>query len=226
MMRRASGEPFLGWPGWRLLGEALLLGLAQTLWWLAIYAGADWLTGLRADRTRIHLDMELAIPFVPAFLFVYRSIDLLFLLAPFVLRSRTQIRALALTLWIVTGIAGAGFLLLPAESAYPSQELGAWQALYDWNRHIVLTYNMVPSLHVALSVVVLSAYALRCGTLGKGLLALWGLAIALSTLLTHHHHLLDVVTGFLLGSAGHVLVYRRWLCRERAGKLQSSTRCC
>ena len=40
-------EPFLGWPGWGLLGEAVLLGTAQTLWWIVIFGSADWLTSQR-----------------------------------------------------------------------------------------------------------------------------------------------------------------------------------
>lgn len=212
-------RPFLGWPGWGVFAEALVLAAAQTLWWLAVYAGADWLTGLRADRVRIHFDAELDIPYVPAFLLVYRSIDLMFLLAPFVLRTRAELRGLALTLAVVTAIAGVGFLLAPAEAAYLPESHGIWAPLHAWNRHIVLTYNMAPSLHVALSVVTLSEYGLPCGKVGRGLLAAWAMAIALSTLLTHMHHVLDVVTGLLLGWGGHVLVYRRWLRHAQAEQI-------
>ena len=214
--------PFLGWPGWGIFVEALVLAAAQTLWWMVVYFGADWLTGLRAERVRIHLDAELKIPFIPALILVYRSIDLMFPLAPFILRSRAEIRGLTLTLGIVTGIAGVGFLMAPARSAYPQQEQGMWEPLYAWNQRIVLTYNMVPSLHVALSVVTLAAYSLRCGKVGKGLLAVWGTAIALSTLLTHQHHLLDVATGLILGWGAHLLVYRRWLHRAQAGQSVSA----
>lgn len=211
--------PFLSWPGCGILGEALVLGTAQTLWWLAVYVSADWLTGLRAERVRIHLDAELQIPFIPAMILVYRSIDLMFPLAPFVLRTRPEIRALTATLVVVTGIAGVGFLLLPAEAAYPPQAPGDWAQLYTWNQRIVLTYNMAPSLHVALSIVTLSAYARRRGRVGKTLLTAWAAAIAVSTLLTHHHHLLDVFTGLLLGWGGYALVYRRWLDRAAAARI-------
>jgi membrane-associated phospholipid phosphatase len=208
--------PFLAWPGWPLYGEYLLLGTAHTLWWIVVYAGADWLTGLRSERVRIHLDAEMRMPFVPAFILVYRSLDLVFVLAPFILRSRAELRAATLTCAIVTGVAGVGFLLLPAEPAYPPQDYSGWEPLYAWNRRMVLTYNMAPSLHVAMSVVLLSAYGRRCGAVGKGWLAAWGTAIALSTLLTHEHHLLDVATGLLLGWGANLLVYRRWLDRAPA----------
>jgi membrane-associated phospholipid phosphatase len=205
-------SPFLAWPGWPVLAEAVVLGMAQTLWWVFVYFGADWVTGLRIERVRIHLDAERNIPFVAGFIFPYRSLDLLFLIAPFVLRARDEIRALALALFVVTGIAGICFLVLPAEPAYvPHPVHGFWSPVFAFNRQIVRNYNMVPSLHVALSTTALAAYGACRGVWGRGLLAGWGGLIALSTLLTHQHHVLDVVTGFLLGWAGYRLVYQRFL---------------
>jgi membrane-associated phospholipid phosphatase len=216
-------SPFLAWPGWPVLAEAVVLGMAQTLWWVVVYFGADWVTGLRSERARIHLDAELKIPFVPEFIFAYRSLDLLLFFSPFVLRTRDEIRALVLALFIVTGIAGVCFLLLPAEPAYaPHAVHGFWSDIFAFNQQIVLRYNMVPSLHVALSTVALAAYGTNRGVWGRGLLAAWGLGIALSTLLTHQHHVLDVVTGFLLGWAAYHLVYLRRL-HARAARIDRAS---
>jgi membrane-associated phospholipid phosphatase len=206
-----KGDPprFLGWPGWPLLGEALLLGTGQTLWWLFVYWGCDWLTGQRTDRVHVHLDFEMRLPFVPALVVVYRSIDQMFLLGPFVLRTSREVRALSLALFTAIGLAGIGFLLLPAEIAYPPHEdPGMWAPFLVLNRQIVRTYNLVPSLHVALTTITLGAYSTHCRRPGKGLLALWGTAIALATLFLHQHHLLDVVTGLALGWACYRWVYR------------------
>jgi membrane-associated phospholipid phosphatase len=204
--------PFIAWPGWRLLAEASVLGTAQSAWWVFVYFGANWVTAMRTDRVRIHLEAELSIPFVPLFLIVYRSIDVLFLLGPFVLRSRAEIRALSLALFLATTTAGVCFLLIPAELAYPPLPVeGFWADAFAFNERIVLRYNLVPSLHVALSTIVLAAYGTFRGTRCRVLLAVWGGLIALSTLLIHQHHVLDVVTGLLLGWACYRLVYRRWL---------------
>ncbi len=81
----APRTAFLGWPGWRVLGEAYLLGAAQTLWFLLVYGGCDRLTALRSERVRVHLDFETSLPFVPAWILVYLSIHLLFFPGPFVL---------------------------------------------------------------------------------------------------------------------------------------------
>src|SRR3954469_1110365 len=163
-------EPFLAWPGWALLGYALRLAAAQGLWWVLVYHGADRLTGWRAQRVRIHLDAELALPFVPAFILVYLSFNMVFVPAPFILRSRRELQALALTLAALTAVAAVGFLLVPAEPAYPAREAGAWSGLFRAARVLALRYNMVPSLHVALSCAGLAAYGTRCGGLGKLLL--------------------------------------------------------
>jgi len=207
-----TSRPFIAWPGWRLLAEAGVLGTAQSAWWVFVYFGANWVTAMRTERVCIHLDAELAIPFVPLFLIVYRSIDPLFLLGPFVLRSRVEIRALITAAFCATTIAGVCFLLVPAELAYPPLPLeGFWADAFAFNERIVLRYNLAPSLHVALSTIVLAAYGTFRGAPCRVLLTAWGGLIALSTLLIHQHHIVDVVTGLLLGWACYRLVYRRWL---------------
>jgi membrane-associated phospholipid phosphatase len=206
---------FWGWPGWRLLGHALLLGAALTLWWILVYHGADWLTARYDWRVRIHLDIELGIPFVPAAVLLYLSINLLFGMAPFVLRSRREVDGLALTLAAVIVVAGVGFLLVPAEAAFPPvgthAEREVLGALLVFAKRVALRYNMVPSLHVALGAACALAYATRAGTVGKVLLGTWTAGIAASTLLIHQHHLIDVATGLALAWGGHHFIYERWL---------------
>jgi membrane-associated phospholipid phosphatase len=203
-------EPFVAWPGWALLGQAALLALPVTLWWVLVYHGADWLTGLRAHRVRVHLEAERGMPFVPASILAYLSLNLVFLPAPFILRSRRELQALALCLAAETAVAGVGFLLIPAQLAYPRRDPGAWSPLFALARGLALRYNLVPSLHVAMSGVCLAAYATRCGAAGKALLGAWAAAIALSTLLAHQHHLLDVATGAALALAAKCFIYDRW----------------
>src|SRR5947209_3466628 len=104
-MRRRY-EPFLARPGRALLAQTLLLALPVTLWWVLVYHGANWLTGLRLERVPVHLDAELTIPFVPPFILAYLSMDLVFVPAPFILRSRRELEALALSLAAATTLAG------------------------------------------------------------------------------------------------------------------------
>jgi membrane-associated phospholipid phosphatase len=212
MKRRC--HPFLGWPGWALFAQALVPAVPVGLWWVVVYHGANWLTERRQFRVRVHLNAELAMPFVPPFILAYLSLDVVFLLAPFVLRDIRELQALALSLFAVTAVAGVGFLLFPAELAYAPRDPGGWSVLFAVARKMALRdYNLVPSLHVAMSSLCLAAYATHCGLLGKILLGSWAALIALSTLLTHQHHTADVVAGLALAVIGKQFVYDYWRAR-------------
>lgn len=201
--------PFLAWPGARLLAYAAVLGAAQMAWFCLIYGGADWITAQRTTRFPVHLDVERFTPFVPAMIVFYMSLYLLFLAAPFVLRTARQLNALSATLASVIFVAGLCFLALPAELAYPTQrEWGVWAGWYAVADRMNLQYNLLPSLHVALSVVCVDVFALHAARIGKILLWLWAAAIALSTLLTHEHHLLDALAGALLALTAVRFIYR------------------
>ena len=197
-------DRFLAWPGWAHLRFAGLLSLANGLWFVLVYGGADRLTALHGWRVPVHLAAELRIPFVPAMTVFYMSLYLLFLLAPFILRTRREFRAAVLTMASVIFVGGIAFLLIPAELAFSPprpEELGAWAGLYHLADDLNLTYNLLPSLHVAFAVVCVSAFSPHAPPAGKALLWLWAVLIAASTVLTHQHHILDVITGWLLALA-------------------------
>lgn len=197
----ASSEPLLAWPGWPHLRYAGLLSFANALWFVLIYGGMDYFTARRSFRVPVHFPAELRIPFVPAMTVFYMSLYLLFLMAPFVLRTRREFRALVMTLALVIFCAGIGFLLFPADLAFvpPREEdLGIWARLFHFADTLNLTYNLLPSLHVAFAVACVVIFSGRAPGIPRVLLWLWAIMIAASTVLTHQHHVLDAVTGWLL----------------------------
>jgi membrane-associated phospholipid phosphatase len=138
------------------------------------------------------------------------QIECIFSLIPLVGKSSAFVN-------MVTGFAlailigGIGFLLLPSQPAYgPPGDLGAWAWMYRFADQINLTYNMAPSLHVALSVCCVAVFARRASGFVALLLWAWAAAIAASTLLTHQHHLLDAVTGWGLGLAASCVTLPRF----------------
>lgn len=194
--------PFLAWPGWAHLRYVAVLTLANGLWFWIVYGGMDFLTAHRSLRVPVHFPAELRIPLVPAMTAFYMSIYLLFLLAPFILRTRREFRAVVWTMAVLYACAGVGFLAFPAELAFPpphEAELGSWSALFHFADRLNLTYNLLPSLHVAMSVVCVTVFSPRAPRLGKIVLWSWAVLIAASTVLTHQHHVLDAITGWLLG---------------------------
>lgn len=207
-----GSEPFWGWPGWKHLRFAWLISLAGLLWFILIYGGADAITAQRSFRVRVYFDAELKIPFVPEAAIIYMSIYPLFLAAPFILRKRREFLALAMTLNFAILIAGICFLLFPAQVAFPPpKDFGAFPNLYHFADRLSLAYNLVPSLHVALAAVCIAVFAARTRLVWKTLFWIWAVVIAISTLLIHKHHVLDVVTGFVLAWLALKFFYRRIL---------------
>jgi membrane-associated phospholipid phosphatase len=194
-------EPFLAWPGWAHLRYAVGLSLVNMLWFVLVYGGMDWLTARRSFRVPVHFPAELAIPFVPAMTLFYMSIYGLFWMAPFVLRTRREFRALVVTVAVAIFCGGIGFLLFPADLAFApprEEELGIWAGLFHFADKLNLTYNLLPSLHVAFAVICVAIFSVRAPATGKVLLWFWAVMVAASTVLIHQHHLLDVATGWLL----------------------------
>ncbi|HXI72545.1 MAG TPA: phosphatase PAP2 family protein [Verrucomicrobiae bacterium] len=173
-------------------------------WFAFVFVGANWATAQRVTRVRVHFDAELQIPLIPSFTLIYMSIYGLFLVAPFVLRTRREITSLAIAQAITILVAGICFLLIPARLAFApaaDSQLGIWRGMFRYADRLNLDYNLVPSLHVALSIVCIELFASHANFAGKTLLRAWGVLIAAATVLTHQHHLVDALTGFLLALA-------------------------
>ena len=213
-LRTRYTEAFLAWPGWRHLLYAWALSLANGAWFVLVFGGCDLLTAYRSSRVPVHFAAELSIPFMPGMTVVYMSIYLLFIAGPFILRARREFRAAIVAQAVMIGIAGIGFLLVPAQLAFASvreEELGAWAGIFHLADRLNLTYNLLPSLHVALTVACVTAFSSHAKGLGKALLWIWATGVAVSTVLTHQHHVLDVLTGWALASACMKLIYYRLL---------------
>jgi membrane-associated phospholipid phosphatase len=161
----------------------------------------------------------MGIPFVPSMTVFYMSIYLLFLAGPLILRKRREIRGLVGTLAVIIFCGGIGFLLFPADLAFATPqegELGVWAGLFHLADKLNLTYNLLPSLHVALAVACVGVYAERAPLVGKILLWLWAMMIAVSAVLTHQHHVMDAVTGWALAVAAVKVVYPRLVALDRS----------
>jgi membrane-associated phospholipid phosphatase len=215
---RAS-EPLMAWPDWAHVRWFLALWVALSSEFVVVFAGGDFITAHRQTRLHLFLQSELAIPLIPSMVVAYTSIYLIFLPAPFILRSRQEINGLAIALAKVILIAGVGFLLFPAQLGFPSTPSEVAQldpaAAHRWGPLLLfadqlnLDFDLIPSLHVALFVTCASVYAVRAGVIVRSLLATWAVAVAASTVLTHQHQVVDVIAGVALGLWGAVEVHKR-----------------
>jgi membrane-associated phospholipid phosphatase len=189
----------LAWPDGSHLRHAARRAAGFTLLFGAAYGATDWIAGLHAWRVPVHLALERSIPLVPGAAWPYTSLYLLLALLPFALREREELDAFVRELRWILAVACALFLLVPAEVAHaPAVAPGASGALLAFADRLNLDHNLVPSLHVALAVASARVVAGRLRIAGAVLAWLWALSIAAATVLTHQHHLLDVVAGAAL----------------------------
>ncbi len=168
----------------------------------AVYPTCNWVTMQRSDALSLYVSPELNIPFIPEFVWAYLSLYLLFLIPPFFL-GHQRMNVLGRQLIAVTLFCGLVFLLLPTrlgfERAIPADPF--YSALFANLFAIDLPHNMVPSLHVAFSTLILFTLLNDSrSALAKVLFGAWLVLICASTIFVHQHHLLDVATGLLVAA--------------------------
>ncbi|MET0406149.1 MAG: phosphatase PAP2 family protein [Cystobacter sp.] len=194
--------PLFGWPSREEARLTVPMAAGFVLFFLLVYGGASWVTGFYPGGLRVDLPFEQHIPFVPAWSSVYVSMDVLVLLSLFIFRTWRELTPFVLTLMLETVLGAICFLLLPVEVAWPAREVhGGAAALFHVADTLNLERNYLPSLHVAFACTAALAYGERGGGLAKLFFSLWATAIALSTLLIHEHHVVDVLAGGVLAGA-------------------------
>ena len=149
---------------------------------------------------RLYLEWEKDIPQVPGMILFYQSYSLLVLLSFICAKSPKNIRALSITMMVSSAIACTIFLLFPGELGFSrTMNIQGFESMFEALHRMDKPHNLYPSLHITFSSI--SAFALIQQTQQKrfkALLILWVMAISLSVILTHQHHLFDIATGFVL----------------------------
>ena len=173
--------------------------LIKGIWFFAIFLLIYTIVNmLSIGRSYFHFGFafEEGIKAVPVFIFPYLSCALLIALPFFVLKRSYEIRKLVYVYWTIAIISFIIFLLIPAKVVRPVVIDGffAWVLNTFWT-YFDLPYNSLPSLHISLSFA--AAYLMR-KHLNFVYLLLWVLLIAISTILTKQHYILDIVTGLAL----------------------------
>ena len=162
-------------------------------------------------RVAPELPLARAVPLVPAWAVVYGALyGFLILLPIVVVRQEAHVRRTVhayLTIWLT---AYAVFILYPTVAPRPALVRGsgfaAWglRVLYDAD----VPYNCFPSLHVAHSFV----SAFTCGRVHRGV-GRFAIAcatlVAVSTLFTKQHYVVDVIAGVALALFAHVVFLRQ-----------------
>jgi membrane-associated phospholipid phosphatase len=172
-----------------------------SLLFVAVYGGCLWITARRNDVGVFYFEWERAIPFLPAMILPYLSIDLFFVFAPFLFPNEDELKLYTRRTTMAILLAGIGFLVWPLRFAFPRPSAEGWLgAVFDSFRALDAPNNLFPSLHAALLVLLADAYARHTrGAARIGLLG-WFVLIGLSPVLTHQHHVIDILGGFALAA--------------------------
>lgn len=181
--------------------KALSASVGLSLLFLIIYGGCIWVTSRRHDVGVFYFAWERAIPFVPFMILPYMSIDLFFVAAPFFISSERDLKAFVLRVASAIIAAGICFLAFPLRFAFPEGHADGWLgALFDWFRGMDAPCNLFPSLHAALMVFLLDVYVRSLRGIARIAVIIWFVLIGLSPLLTHQHHIIDIIGGFVLAA--------------------------
>ena len=164
----------------------------------------------RGAPHRPELWLDRILPLQPAWALVYGPLYLFLIVLPvFVVREQDHIRRTFLAYLAVWITAYVCFWIYPTIAPRPDQVIGkgfaSWglQFLYDADP----PYNCFPSLHVAHSFVsALTCYAVhrRVGIFATVAAAI----VALSTLFTKQHYVLDVIAGVSLACIAYMIFLR------------------
>jgi len=181
----------------RLKAFAVSAGLSVLF--LVVYSGCNWITGQRGQVRSFYFQWERAIPFVPFMILPYMSIDLFFVAAPFICRTDEELRIFSRRVIAAILIAGLCFLLFPLRFAFPRPHAsGLLGGIFDWFRGMDSPFNLLPSLHAALLLLLVDLYARNLRGVLFFAAMLWFFLIGLSPLLTYQHHVIDIIGGFVL----------------------------
>ena len=174
-----------------------------------IYLGTNEIAAQRTSFYQLYFEFEREIPMVPWMIHIYNSFHILLFMNFLIIKNSLKIKAIAISLISSSAIASVFFLLFPAELGFSRTETiqgyEFWYNALHWLDH---PHNLVPSLHITFSA--LSAYVISTemgSVFLKLIFLLWFLLICSSIVLVHQHHLMDIVSGFVLAVLVKFAVY-------------------
>src|SRR5215208_1081209 len=179
--------------------KALVVSGGLSILFLFVYGGCNWITAHRANVGTFYFGWERKIPFEPFFILPYMSIDLFFVVAPFLCRTDRELSVLAKRISLAIIVAGICFLLFPLRFAFPRPHAdGGLGTLFDWFRGMDAPHNLLPSLHAAFTLILFDIYFRHARGFARIAIMTWFVLIAMSPVLTYQHHLIDIFGGFVL----------------------------
>jgi 1-acyl-sn-glycerol-3-phosphate acyltransferase/membrane-associated phospholipid phosphatase len=186
---------------------------------LGVYGGCNWLAAQRTDVGTWFFDWERRIPFLAPMILPYLSIDAFFLIAPFLCRDREELRVFSTRIATAILVAGACFALFPLRFAFDRPAVDGWLgSLFEGFLALDCPFNLFPSLHVTLALILADTCSRHSRGLLRIALLLWFGLTGISTVFTFQHHVVDLAGGLALAA----IVF--WTIRRRDEAIYPVTR--
>lgn len=182
-------------PSWKF--AALWMAFLGPFFFL-VYGGCLWITSQRSDVGVFYWEWERSIPFVPALIVPYMSLDLFYAGSVFLCRTSRELHTHARRIVFAILFAAVCFLVFPLRYAFPRPPTSGFFGLLFDGLKLDQPYNLVPSLHITLRSIVWAPYGRAVTGPLRGVLVGWFILIGMSTVLTYQHHVLDVLGGEIL----------------------------
>lgn len=202
------------------LKEIAIWGALASIAFPAIYGLCNHLASLQTLTYKAYFMWELDVPLIPWMIYPYMSLNLLFLVAAFVLKEGA-VKAYCLSLVYSLLVAAIIFYFFPGELGFTRPDfVPGYNDIFQGMYSIDKPHNLFPSLHVTYSS--LSAMAMVQQSNSKSFsvfMTLWIIVIALSVILVHQHHVIDIVLGLILAIITYKYAYLKIV--EKSAKIQN-----
>ena len=179
------------------------------LGWLVIYFPINRLAIQSTKHIQMNIGLDEKIPFIPQFAIIYFS-TYIFVVQPFLfLPNEQQFIRMLITFSGISILSSLLHAVVPSKiervnSIDPSNLSGRLLNLFQ---NTCQPYGNFPSMHVGLSVPVVAINYLTGGLFVGSFTLIWAILIALSTLFTKQHYILDVVAGIIIGMVVFVATF-------------------
>ncbi|MCX6066137.1 MAG: phosphatase PAP2 family protein [Chloroflexi bacterium] len=171
------------------------------LGWLVIYFFVNRLQVDPDRRLDLGLSIDRKIPFMPLFALAYFS-TYIFVILPFlVLSDARQFYWMLVSFVAISVISSLIHAIVPSKIERVEQvnAAGFSGKLLTLFQATCKPYGNFPSMHVGLSVPVVAVIFMTFGAAAGSMTLIWAILIAISTLFTKQHYILDVLAGFAAG---------------------------
>lgn len=189
-------------PSERPLGRAVAYLAGLGAFFYLSYGFTNWLAGTRTGVPAVVFDWERHVPFLAWTIVPYWSTNLFYALSLLFSRTRAELDVHAKRLLTAQLVAVFFFIVAPLKFSWPKPETeGFFGFMFEALGAFDKPFNQAPSLHVALTVILVAQFAKLLPRPLFPLFAAWSTLVIASVMTTFQHHFIDIPTGALLGLA-------------------------